>query len=34
MQKFCRVALAISISVSSLLVNANEKKVEELSLPI
>ncbi|WP_426356926.1 carboxy terminal-processing peptidase [Pseudocolwellia sp. HL-MZ19] len=34
MQKFCRVALAVSISLSSLLVNANEKKVEELSLPI
>ncbi|MDO7083430.1 carboxy terminal-processing peptidase [Pseudocolwellia sp. AS88] len=34
MLKFCRVALAVSISLSSLLVNANEKKVEELSLPI
>lgn len=34
MQKFCRVALAVSISFSSLLVSANEKKVEEISLPV
>jgi len=33
MQKFCRIALAVSLSFSNLLVNANEKKVEEISLP-
>lgn len=34
MQKFCRIAIAVSISLSSLLVNANEKKVEDIPVPI
>jgi len=33
MQKFCRIAIAVSISFSSLLVNANDKKTEDLPIP-
>ncbi|WP_077342800.1 carboxy terminal-processing peptidase [Pseudocolwellia agarivorans] len=34
MQKFCRLAIAVSIAVSSVLVNASEKKVEDIPIPI
>lgn len=34
MQKFCRLAIAVSIALSSVLVNASEKKVEDIPIPI
>lgn len=34
MQKICRLAIAVSIALSSVLVNASEKKVEDLPIPI
>lgn len=34
MQNFCRVAVAVSFALSSLFVSANEKKVEDIPLPI